>query len=314
MSEVVETGPEAPATEPNEAEALASAMAGYEKKAARLEPPAEPATPEPSTEQESTPATETPEANTSPASTEPEPQPEAPQAPNVSDLKAELDALKAKVSSTAADTDTVRRLHGEIGNINRTLKQMQERSTTEDAPAIDDLAAALAEAEVAAGEFPEYAGPIVKSLKVIADRLHKQQTAEKPVTTESAPSQDTDDDFVRAKKALAEVHPDYTTYRTTPAYQSWLASKTPEYQEMFNNTWNPAVVAAGLTEAKERERANNAQAEHQAREAAAANRRKKERLEGAVTPQGVAVKPQPSTLPDDEGFNVGYYGKNPRRR
>lgn len=298
MPEVADQGLETQAPVQTEAEALASAMAGYDK-TAREQPPVE-STPEPSAEQESTPATETPESSQAP-------EPEAPAAPGVADLKAELDALKAKVSSTAGDADTVRKLHGEIGNINRTLKQLQSKAPASDAPAIDELAAALQSAEKAAEEFPEVVGPVVKGLKAIAENLARQKPAQaEPVDITGLVSAEVQkfraQDEEDAKVALKFAHPDYATVRTTPEYKAWLSSKTPEYQEMFNTTWNPAVVSAGLTEFKDQLKLVEAK------------KRKTERLETAVTPQGVPQKAQPSKLPDEEGLYVGYYGKDRKRR
>src|SRR5688572_20295885 len=104
----------------DDAAALASAMAGYNKKEARGEQPPADEVIKPEAGQEATPISG---EESSEATPEPEHEPE-PQ-PNAADLAAELKALKEKVSSASGDAETVRKLHGEIGNINRTLKQLQ---------------------------------------------------------------------------------------------------------------------------------------------------------------------------------------------
>lgn len=253
----------------DDAAALASAMAGYNHTARGEQPPAG-VIAEPSAEPEDIPDIE-----------EVAPEPEA--QPSVAD---ELAALKAKVKAMTGDTDAVRKLHGEIGDINRTLKQMQ----TPVAPVEDDLTAALKEAEAAAEDFPEVVGPLVKALKMSMARQPTTQNAPEDITgrisSEVARIRQQD-----AMETLSEVHPDYETVRETSEYKSWLAGKTPEFQERFTTTWNPAVVAKGLTEFKD---------------SLKTKQRKQDRLAAAVTPQGVPQKAAPSKLPDEAGFSVGY--------
>lgn len=253
----------------NDADALASAMAGYNHTARGEQPPAD-VIAEPSAELEDDPVIE-----------DQLPEPEA--QPSVAD---ELAALKAKVRAMTGDTDAVRRLHGEIGDINRTLKQMQ----TPAAPVEDDLTAALRDAEAAAVDFPEVVGPLVKALKMSLSRQTPTQSA--PEDIDGRISNEVA--RIRQKEAietLSEEHPDYETVRETNEYKTWLASKTPEFQERFTTTWNPAVVAKGLTEFKD---------------SLKTKQRKQDRLAAAVTPQGVPQKAGPSTLPDEAGFAVGY--------
>lgn len=278
MSEQVLEQPEAP----TEAEELASAQAGYGRKTRGDEPPvnepaAQPAAEEPAAEQPAgSPAAELPAA-------EPE--------PKVADLAAELKALKEKVAATTSDPEAVRKLHGEIGNINRTLKALQSTSTKPDeAPADDELAAALASAEAAAEEYPEVVGPLVKALKASIARQPaaqaKPEDLAERVTAAVSKARETD-----AIEALKEEHPDFETVRDTPEYKTWLASKPPEFQQKFLTTWNPAVVARGLTEFKDSLKKQV---------------QKTNRLATAVAPQGVPQKAGPSTLPDEAGFSVGY--------
>lgn len=206
-------------------------------------------------------------------------------------LAAELKALKAKISASSGDADEIRKLHGAVGDINRTLKALQSTSTKPDeAPADDELAAALASAEAAAEEYPEVVGPLVKALKASiarqpAAQAQPEDLAER-VTAAVSKARETD-----AIEALKEEHPDFMTVRDTPEYKTWLASKPPEFQERFNTTWNPAVVARGLTEFKD---SLKKQAQKQTR------------LATAVAPQGVPGRAGPSTLPDEAGFSVGY--------
>jgi hypothetical protein len=194
-----------------------------------------------------------------------------------------LKDLKARVAESGRAPDETRKLYGEIGNINRTLQQMQNPAKP---PADDEFAAALKDAEAQAEDFPELMTPIIKALKL------SRQSREPANIDDRVTQAVTSIRQAEAIETLQEEHPDYITVRDSSEYKTWLSSKTPEFQERFTTTWNPAVVSRGLTEFKEslKKREQN-----------------KSRLESAVTPQGVAQKAKPSTLPDDEGFNQGYY-------
>lgn len=259
-----------------EAEELASAMAGYNARGSQ--PPAE----EPEASQPETVAVE-------PAIDEPPPE------PSVAD---ELAALKAKVKvmSESGDSDAVRRLHGEIGNINRTIQQMQAPAKPA-APATDEVAEALASAESIADEFPEIGGPMVRALKALAARPAAVAPVPLPDIDGRVAAQVTQITQRNAIEQLSEEHPDYTTVRATPEFKAWLSAKAPEFQERFNTTWNPAVVSRGLSEFKD---------------AQAAKIKKQGRLAAAVTPRGVPQTNGPSTIPDDQGAFNGYNRKRLR--
>lgn len=261
-----------------EAEQLAEMMAGYNK--ARGDEP--PATVEPTTQ------VEQPEAHVA-DDVDLQPEPQAAPELTITSLADELKALKAKVAeSSNSDPAAVRKLHGEIGNINRTLKALQNPPKGEEAPADDELAAALKSAEEAADEYPEVVGPLVKVLKASIARQgqSKPEDIDERVTTAVSRIRESD-----AREALAEEHPDFETVRDTPEYKAWLNSKPPEFQVRFNTTWNPAVVARGLTEFKESLKKRE---------------QKQNRLAAAVTPQSAQQRATSSVLPDEKGFEIGY--------
>jgi small-conductance mechanosensitive channel len=258
-----------------EAEEMASVMAGYSSKARGDEPPAV-VEPEPTAE------------------AAPEPVAEVPAEPDVKTLADELKDLKARVASTAGDAHEVRKLHGAVGDINRTLKALQ--NPAQPTPDDSELSAALKQAESVAEEFPELAGPLVKALKLSMSR-QTQQTKPEDIT-ERVSAQVIQLRQQDAVEMLREEHPDFETVRETQEYKSWLAAKTPEFRSRFESTWNPAVVARGLTEFKD---------------SLKTKARKQDRLAGAVSPQGVPQQARQSTLPDDEGFSIGYYQKGRKR-
>ncbi len=253
-----------------EADELASTMAGYNKTRGD-EPPVEPVA-EPSTEQEEQAQAEVPPVI--------EEQPTV----SVNDLAEELKTLKSKVASSAGEPEAIRKLHGEIGNINRTLKQLQ----TPSAPDSDELSAALKDAEAVAVEYPELAGPLVKVLKA---SIAAKAVTETPDISAAVTAAVTERKRLDDIEALDDAHPDRHEIYASSEFKTWLSSKPAAYQEKLNNTWNPAIASKGLDEFKEARKAQE---------------RNKKRLEAAVAPQGMQQRAQPSTLPDDAGFTAGY--------
>ena len=273
-----------------EAEQLAAVMAGYNK-ARGDEPPAE----EPAAVVTQDAAVETEQVETAATAEE---LPAADPEPTVTSLADELKALKAKVAASSnSDPEAVRKLHGEIGNITRMLKALQNPPKGEEAPTDDELVAVMKAAEANAEEYPEIVGPLVKALKVAIARQpaaqFKPEDIDERVTTAVSRARETD-----AREMLAEEHPDFETVRATPEYKAWLASKPPEFQQRFENTWNPAVVARGLTEFKDSLKKRE---------------QKQTRLAAAVTPQGVPQKAGPSAISDEEALLIGYQS-GPKRR
>lgn len=273
-----------------EAQAIAEAQAGYEGKA-RAQAPAETQPVE----------QEQPLADSAPEEQEPDPQAEPEPSPQDA-VAAQLDDLKAQVKQLAernADADTVRKMHGEIGNINRTLKQLKALEKA-DAPAEDEMAAALKDAEAIAGEYPEIAGPMVRAIKALQARLpapvvqeEQPQAEEDQQPAQAAPAQKSPEQIAQeaAVKALDEVHPDRHTVKESAEFKGWFAQwMTPEYRKKVTSSWNPAVVAEPFTAFKAWK---------------AAQQRKQERLDAAATPQGLP-RATPSTISDEEAARIGY--------
>lgn len=171
-----------------EEQAVAEAMKGYAGKRdlsraitapEHVEPPA--ATPAPAAEppekQTSADANAPAPAAVSPAAS---PAPEPPKIdPAVENLQQQLAALRAEVSNVAQARGTsdaeVRRLNGEIGNLNRTIQQLQQLS--KGSPLGDELSADLQRALALAEEFPETFGPMGRVLKALTARLAPPATA-----------------------------------------------------------------------------------------------------------------------------------------
>lgn len=280
--------------EQTEAQALASAQAGYEGKA-RASAPAEPtvqaAAPLANSEQPASASPQEPDADDEP---NPSAEPAAPS--EAEQLRAQMDDLKAHVrqlSANGADGNTVRKMHGEIGEINRLVKQLATASTKDTPAAEDKLAAALKRAEATAAEYPEIGGPFFEALKELQSRI-AQPAEPKPAEVKSPSDmqqQRMKERQEEAIRALDEVHPDRHQLKDSPEFKAWFAKKPPEYQKKVTTSWNPAVVAEPFTDFKAYR---------------AARQRKQEQLDAAVQPTGTPTTPQPTTIPDEQGAFIGY--------
>lgn len=302
LTEVLEQDEARPEPTAEERSAIDAAKSGYSRvKGVRA---AQAPAPKPQEAASETPPADSPapapEAS-APAAPEPNPQ-AAPAAPDVATLSQHLTELKQQVGQLAAEAGTpsaeIRKLQGEIGSINRTLKQLAK---SDDAPA--DLAAALAKAEEAAKEYPELVGPLVAVIKAMQ---HQQQSApaqepQPPAAAQESrsPEQIAQEASVNAaKSALLEVHPDFYEMKKTPEFQAWFKAKPAEYQSRIQSTWNPAVLAAMADEHK------------------ASLKRKAEntkRLEGAVTPKGTAATVTSSAPSELDLARQGYAKQRSKR-
>lgn len=310
---MVDTQTQTPETD--EAQALRLAQAGYDKTATRspelpVETPDVAASPaaQPLADSTSTPESLGPgdEANL-------EADPADLAAPDpISQFSEQLAAMRAQMQELkdqGVPATEMRKLHGEIGNINRSLQQLQAAKAAAPAedPASDELAAALAQADEVAKEFPEIAGPLVKALKAFQAKAAAAPVQAPQPELETAPEQipeapTVDVDQLRQRErqqaaidAIDELHPDRHRINATPEFKAWFASKTPEYQQKVTSTWNPAVLSNCYSEFKA---------------SLKARQRRQERLDAAAVPQGTGGGGGPTALPDEQGAWVGYNKKS----
>ncbi len=262
-----------------DAEALAEARAGYNKGSRAEEAPA-PAEPV---------EAESPAEEVAPEPTETE------------RIAADLASLKQHVAAikSQADPTEVRKLYGEIGNINRTLKDLQQqKSETATNAEADDLQAALDAADKVALDYEEVAGPLVKAVKALAARAPQQQATSAPVDIDAKVEERVKTIIAKqAVEALTEEHADWASVRGTQEFKEWLGNKPLEYQTRMNSTWNVAAVSKMLDEFKAIQKTKAT---------------KQQRLSSAVTPQGIPTPPRTSVIPDEEGFMNGY-NRGPKR-
>jgi hypothetical protein len=296
MSDVTETGVETVQTDPAEMQDL---MAGYNARSGNTLPAEVPQTQ--SAQPESSPANYVP--NEAPPEGE-QPKPAEQQKDAAQLLEERLAAFKEEVRTIAnGDPVAVRKLHGEIGDINRKLKQLEPKPAPQPAPVDEELAAAMQGAERVAEDFEELGGPLVTALKAVVANTGRRASEQSTITTEQLNEQVQ----VEAKRlqdaaekrqydeaviVLKTDHPDFATVKDSPEFFAWVKAKPAELQEVIFHTENPVLAARYLTEFKDVQRVQQ---------------KKQDRLSSAITPTGV---PAPTTaqskMTADEEVMLGY--------
>lgn len=298
MSDVTENGVE---TGQTEAEAMASMMAGYNARSANALPADVPQNQ--SAQPESIPANDVPiEAPQGGEQETPAAAPAEPVKDAAALMREQLAAFKEEVRTIVGDPTTVRKLHGEIGDINRKLKQLEAKPAPRPAPVDEELAAAMQGAERVAEDFQELGGPLVTALKAVAKAGNKPQE-QQGLTQEQISEQietrakqllesEQERQHNEAVTVLKMDHPDFTDVMRSPEFDAWVKAKPADLQETIRHTENPLLAGRFLTEFKDSRRAQE---------------KKQGRLAAAVTPTGVAAPvAAPSKLTADEEIMLGY--------
>lgn len=304
MSDATENGvvDQQPDLSDSEQQELAEMMAGYEARGGNT-PPASAqsaASEEESQQADEAAAGTAQDDHTGQESNQPDDQSEV--GTPAHDLAAKLEELKAEVRANASNHDpvAVRKLYGEIGNINRTLQQVQE-ALPKPAPVKDSLTAAMEEADRLAEEFPELAGPLVTAMKEMRNAAPIPDNHGPSVTPEAIQQEVASRLRAQAVEALEYDHPDFKQVIDSPEFDRWVNSKPADMQARIRNTENPALASKFMTEFKDSQRQQQ-QLQQQ----------KHKRLEQAITPKGVPQQPAKSKLTEDEEIMAGYMRGAPR--
>lgn len=179
--------------------------------------------------------------------------------------------------------DTIRKLHGTIGELKGTIKQMQPA----EAPARKFQADGLKRLHA---EYPELAEALAEDLSGISlGGESKSSDGNADAVSEFARKLE-----VERLEAIVDEHPDFYTVKEAPEFKLWLATQNAEYQERLKSSQNPVFVAKGISLFK-----------NHRDESIKRSKSKEKRLEGAITPNGVPGTTS-STLSDDAGVMVGY--------
>lgn len=230
-----------------------------------------------------------PPAEVEAAQPDPEPVVEALSPEEMRKALAKLSELEQSKGMTAQE---MQKLHGKMGELNRTLLNLQAAGK----PANSE--AHKAAMQRLASEFPELAETIAPLFQetgggagVSADditRIVDERVGQVKAETTKTISE------LRAELDLTEKHPDWKMVCNTPEYQAWLQSQPEAFRQEFLATWDIGMVSDGLTKFKTWRDTTYKQ-----------QQTKQRRLAGAVTPTGVP-SPGQRRLPDTAGLSAGF--------
>lgn len=217
---------------------------------------------------------------------------EAPQVEPLSqeELRAALSKLPELEQFKGLTSGELQKLHGKMGEFNRTLQNLQSAGKPANSEAHKAALAKLTD------EYPELAETMKPLFEAASPGVSTEQITSIVQEQVGKVKAETDKSIAEllAQIALTEEHPDWKKLPSTPAYAAWIKSKPPEFQQEFNNTWDTGFVAKGLTEFKQWRDTTYAK-----------QQQKQDRLAGAVTPTGVPSRDS-RRLPDSAGLSAGF--------
>lgn len=216
-------------------------------------------------------------------------------------------ALDKAGQGGATATAEVRKAFGKIGEITRTLQQLQQnlsapkgRKITAEAlkrvnEELPGLGAALAQdlQEILGGADQAQATAEAKGQQFDPDKYHTEKVAPalENIETRLAEAQDE-----MQNSLLTFMHPDWQSYLKTDGFKNWLQTLPEDQRTAVRTSPHASVAGKAITDAK----AWNEQQKKAAK-------RKNDRLEAAVTPKGTNAAPAQSQPSEEESLRRGYH-------
>jgi uncharacterized phage infection (PIP) family protein YhgE len=185
-------------------------------------------------------------------------------------------------------TQQVDKVAGNYGEVKRLLDTMQKAAATPQGAAHFE---ASADADELEKEFPEIANgvqdKINRAFAKVPQGLNTEQLEEWYTKREAVKYQE-------AVKILDTAHPDRVTVKDSPEWKQWVSS-LPEYQQVsVMNSEDPYYVSSMISKFKiHRDKQTSLQ------------EKSKQRIENAITPQGVRPTGQ-STISEDEAAQKAF--------
>ncbi|MFA6204382.1 MAG: hypothetical protein WC710_14485 [Gallionella sp.] len=248
------------------------------------EPIAEPAKAEQQNEQEQQPATEVHAAEPKTEAKVEEPKQEEPK-PALSEDQIKLLSAIPKLEQLLARVDKV---DGNYGEIKRLLESTKQAAATQKSAAAFESSV---DGDTLDQEVPELSqgiqARIESAIAKVPAGMNEEQLQAWYAKQKAA-------DRKEAVIILDTAHPDRIEIRESTEYKEWLAAMPAYKQHAFLNSEDPYYVSSKLSEFKEY-RDNKASAAEKS----------KQRIENAITPQGVKPKGQ-STITDDEAAQKAF--------
>jgi len=250
-------------------------------------------------------------AGQQPASTEQQPQATAAPAAASTPEAAPTPAPSPKADDAAEMRAELRKVYGRIGQLNDELRQLKTAKEAEGKPA----AATQVELSRLKAEYPDLADVLTEDLAKALGGLAAKGSDPKEVEDLVNQRVETRAAQIAADlrdAAVLDAHPnwkqdlftqDQATGQKTPTadYLAWRKTLSEDEARGFETSTNPYRVIRGLTSFYDWKK----KAADAAAAATKAQAEKQQRLEQAVTPQGVP-RASPPTLSDDEAMRKGF--------
>ncbi len=210
--------------------------------------------------------------------------------------EAQLKAILERATRVDSIEDQLSKAHGKIGELNRTLKELQQAKTqpTPQAPAVTMDDEQLSEFE---STFPEFAPAVEARARRIANEVLQQ--------AQSGTSQPIDPEQVSRTANLAVMDSMHRGWRETVSsddFKLWMATQPEPVQQTYQTTWSAAELGLIVSEF----------GKHQQESTLQKSSKSKQRLEAALIPDARASKAQHG-LSDEDAFRAGFETvRNPR--
>lgn len=223
------------------------------------------------------------------AAKEPEKEEAAPQAP--SPLSAdEIAAIRAAAAELPTLKSQLRDANGRIGALNDLLRQTREQKREEGKP--ETLTAV--EMKRIKEHYPELSEHLSADLAEALANIKQAPTTSPDEITALVSKQVAEAGDADRKQMLRDEHPDYEEIKKGKDLWEWIATLPPQEAQAFQYSANPLFVAKKLNTFKA-----------WLADKSKAKQKSQERLEAAITPQGVP-RPGKSTMSDDEAMLKGF--------
>lgn len=207
-------------------------------------------------------------------------------------MLAKLPSLEESGNMTSAE---VRKLHGKIGEINRSLLDLQKNGGNK--PAVKFTGAQFKRLHA---EYPDLAELLAQDFS----EAEPAETTEKPAVDTDAFKAEVNTQVAQVKSDLSKEmqhnllliqHQDYPKILQSDDFKVWIQTLPEEDRKLMDDTWDAIYLGKKFGEFKD----------WQSKKTEGTNQRK-ERLERAILPKGTQKAATPQAQTELDGFNLAF--------
>jgi anion-transporting ArsA/GET3 family ATPase len=214
-----------------------------------------------------------------------------PTAPPISISEEQLKLLAAIPELEKRLMQQVDTVSGRYGEIKRLLEETKKAAATPKSAAEFE---ASVDGDSLDQEFPELSQGIQEKIDRALAKVQAVPAGMSEQQLQEWYEKRKAEDYKASVVILDTAHPDRIEIKESAEYKEWLAGMPAYKQQAFLNSQDPYYVSSKLSEFKEYRDKKSSAAE-----------KSKQRIENAITPQGVKPK-GPSTVSDDEAAQAAF--------